>query len=295
MSQADGKALQVVEQQAVLFYEDQIIAVRLGNGEVYVPIRPICDLLGVDRSAQQRRIQRDPVLAEVAQSVEVMSGAVMAPDIDTGSRPNTSHMLALPLDFLQGWLMGINADRVRPELRDRIIRYQKECYRVLAEAFRDGRLTTDPTFNELLASDSPTVQAYKMIMAMARMAQQQIIMEARLAGQERRLAAAETQVADVAQQVGGVAQRLEALETQLGDTRRQITPAQAMQVSQAVKAIALALGKRSGRNEFGGVYGELYRRFAITGYRELPAARFDEALNFLRQWYTSLEGGEVPF
>lgn len=45
------------------------------------------------------------------------------------------------------------------------------------------------------------------------------------------------------------------------------------------------MGKRSGRNEFGGVYGELHRRFEIAGYRGLPATRFEEALRFLRDWY----------
>jgi hypothetical protein len=43
-----------------------------------------------------------------------------------------------------------------------------------------------------------------------------------------------------------------------------VTDDQASQISQAVKAVALALGKQSGRNEFGAVYGELYRKFGIT-------------------------------
>jgi hypothetical protein len=47
---------------------------------------------------------------------------------------------------------------------------------------------------------------------------------------------------------------------------RFITAAQASRISQAVKAVAIALGKVSGRNEFDGVYGELYRRFEVTSY-----------------------------
>ncbi len=38
---------------------------------------------------------------------------------------------------------------------------------------------------------------------------------------------------------------------------------------------------------------ELYRRFLIPSYRELPAARFDEAMLFLREWYISLVGDEM--
>ncbi|GAB4150613.1 MAG: hypothetical protein Fur0021_13420 [Candidatus Promineifilaceae bacterium] len=35
------------------------------------------------------------------------------------------------------------------------MRYQRECYDVLAEAFAEGRLTADPTFENLLSSNTP--------------------------------------------------------------------------------------------------------------------------------------------
>ena len=46
-----------------------------------------------------------------------------------------------------------------------------------------------------------------------------------------------------------------------------------MQISQAVKTVAMKLSKASGRNEYGGVYGELYRKFGITSYKQLPVAK----------------------
>ncbi|HEY1408381.1 MAG TPA: ORF6C domain-containing protein, partial [Promineifilum sp.] len=88
--------------------------------------------------------------------------------------------------------------------------------------------------------------------------------------------------------------RLETIEAQLGDTGRNVTPDQASQLSQAVKAVALAQGKKTGRNEFGAVYGELYRKFGITSYKMLPARRFEEAMKFLTAWHESLSG-TVPF
>ena len=54
-------------------------------------------------------------------------------------------------------------------------------------------------------------------------------------------------------------------------------------------------GKDSGRNEFGGVYGELYRKFGVTGYRMLPARRFQEAMSFLAEWHETVTGGPLPF
>jgi hypothetical protein len=90
---------------------------------------------------------------------------------------------------------------------------------------------------------------------------------------------------------------LEAVESLLGDTGRHVTPDQAMQISQAVKAVAIEMGKTTGRNEFGGVYGELYRRFGVTSYKEIPAAKFDDVMAWLGEWYRSLtdSSDELPF
>ena len=82
------------------------------------------------------------------------------------------------------------------------------------------------------------------------LAQNQRLLEARMETMEGR--------------VGTVENRLETVETQLGGGDRHITQSQAMQISQTVKAIAIELGKQAKRNEFGGGYGELYRRYEIT-------------------------------
>ncbi len=54
-----------------------------------------------------------------------MSVVVTTTDIAADSRrPRSSELLALPLDYISGFLFGINADRVKPEVRDRLIQYQ---------------------------------------------------------------------------------------------------------------------------------------------------------------------------
>lgn len=265
---SDKQALVPVEQKSVEFYDDQVTAVRLSNGQIFVPLRPIVQGLGLDWASQTRRINRDPVLTE-------MKGVVV-----TTTPGGPQEMLALPLDYLSGFLFGVNANRVKAEIRDRVIRYQKECYKVLATAFSEGRLTAEPSFDELLAADSPAAMAYKMATALQIMARQQLLMEARIDQQDGRF--------DV------VDQRLEAIESRLGDPERYITPDQAMQLSQAVKTVAMKLSKASGRNEYGGVYGELYRKFGITSYKQLPAAKYEQAMSWLNEWRESIEG-ETPF
>ena len=182
-------------------------------------------------------------------------------------------MLCLPLDYISGFLFGLSAGRVREDIKDKILRYKKECYQVLAEAFHEGRLNPDTDFEALLRSDSPAAQAYKTFQALAKLARHQLILESRLDQHE---------------------DRLEQLESVIGAPGRYVTPDQASQISQAVKAVALAFGKKSGRNEFGAVYGELYRKFGITGYKMLPTRRFDEAMKFLTDWHEDLTG-TLPF
>ena len=64
-------AIQPVEQKTVLFYDDEITAVRLEDGQVLIPIRPICDLMGLSWSGQADRIERDLVLSEIVATVRV--------------------------------------------------------------------------------------------------------------------------------------------------------------------------------------------------------------------------------
>jgi hypothetical protein len=260
-----SKELVPTEQKQVLFYDDEVTAVRMTDGSVYVPVRPICDRLGIAWPAQRLRILRDAVLAEELTPVIVTITG-------TGQQVET---LCLPLDYISGFLFGITASRVKEEVRDRLIQYQRECHKVLAEAFQDGRLTADPVFDDLLQQDTPEVQAYKLIQGMLHLARNQILIKARLDEHE---------------------ERLERIESHLGDPGHHVAPDQASQVSQAVKAVAIVLGKKTGKNEFGGVYGELYRREGITSYKQLPVNRFEAVMHWLADWYRELtDGADVPF
>lgn len=104
----------------------------------------------------------------------------------------------------------------------------------LWEAFQGGRLTADESFESLLQQADPQIaRAYEVAQAVVRLARNQILLEARLDAHER---------------------RLEDPEATLGNNGHHISPAQAISISQAVNAIALELGKKSRRNESGGVY-----------------------------------------
>jgi uncharacterized phage infection (PIP) family protein YhgE len=118
------------------------------------------------------------------------------------------------------------------------------------------------------------------------MAEEQLEFEQRLSSTEGRVYQAVTIVGDLTERVATLEQRIAPGEA--------VTNDQASQISQAVKAVAVVLTRQSGSNQFGAVYGELYRKFGITSYKLLPENRFREAMAYLTDWHQSLVG-EEPF
>jgi len=255
-------SLAIIEQREVDFYGDELTAVRSDDGQIYVAVSQMCQALGIDTQGQTRRIQRLEILADGLKGVAKLA-----------TPGGVQRGYVLRVDLVPLWLSGIRISALNEDVRPKLERFQREAAKVLWEAFQQGRLTADLDFDALLAQDTPEAQAYKMAQAVLQLARTQLLMRAQIADHE---------------------QRLETIESQLGNTGRNVTPDQASQISQAVKAVALALGKKSGRNEFGAVYGELYRKFGITGYKMLPARRFDEAMKFLTDWHEDMTG-TLPF
>ena len=258
-----------VGQQTVVFYEDEITAViALDGGErvVYVPLRPICDFLGLVWSGQFERLQRDPVLSQLVRGVRVTR---------TPAEGGEQEMTCLPLEYLNGWVFRVNANRVTDNIREKVIRYQLECYRGLASHF-----ITNP-------ASSPTntlAQVEAMGLAIATMAREQMEFERRLDKTEIVSQAAAVTVVQLLE-------RVDVLEARTG-AGEFITEGQASDISQSVKALAIALAKKDGstkyENRFGFVYGEMYRRYRIGSYRRLRQEHYEDVMTWLNQWYQSI-------
>ncbi|MFT6659702.1 phage antirepressor N-terminal domain-containing protein [Maritalea sp.] len=110
--------------QKVDFYGDSIITQLDEVGYPLVAIKPIVDRLGVDWSAQLKRLKRDPVLAP--------SMAMMTMETPAGVRET----IALPLNLVPGFLFGIDSSRIEDEeARETVLTYQRECHEVLFKHF----------------------------------------------------------------------------------------------------------------------------------------------------------------
>ncbi len=55
-------------------------------------------------------------------------GAVNITKPSNGGDPQ---LLCLPIEYINGWLFGIDIKRCKPEIRETLIMYKKECYQAL--------------------------------------------------------------------------------------------------------------------------------------------------------------------
>jgi hypothetical protein len=257
--------------------------------QVFIPIRPLCDYLGLTWAAQYNRLKRDEVLWA---TVSVMK--------TVGADGKQRDMICLPLDMLPGWLFGITAKRVKPELQGKITRYRQKCFRVLWEAFQDEILPSPAA-----SIESPGVQELQRIVemgeAMAHMARQQIEFQQQQEYLAQRLnkagqvvKAIQEDVADVQDDVAAIQVRLGTVEDKL-HPHAYITDEQAAHLAVTVKALAELLTEKHGKNQYQGIYNELYRRFGVSGYKLIRRELYDDVLAFLEDWRAAaMKGKQLP-
>lgn len=139
----EEQALVPTTMHRVDFYGD-MITVSIFEDTAYVALRPITDFLGLEWSSQRLRVQRDEVMKSKSRLIKA-----------TGADGKQYEMFSLPLEYLPGFLFGINANRVKPELKEKVIRYQRECFRILWQAFQ-SRAATPDVIPQLVADQAET-------------------------------------------------------------------------------------------------------------------------------------------
>ncbi len=273
-----SKEITIIEQKTVEFQGDRLTAVLAANGEVYVPIRPLCEELGLNWSGQRQRINRDPVLVE-----EMIAVDITYTEHEHG-KAQTVMMLCLPLKFLNGFLFGINPSRVKKEIREKLIEYQRRCYDVLFQAFQTDMLTAlgQRPESETIRQLS---QIREMGLSIVRLAEEQIEHERRLTSVESRLDAAAMVVKNINSRLTSIESRMQAGQP--------VSDAQAAEVKEQVKALAMAMGGEG--KHFQAIYSEIYRRWSVSSYKLIQARDYAEVIRFLQDWHQRLTDPKTPF
>lgn len=90
-----------------------------------VVVKDICENIGLkDYQGQQRKLKSNPSFQSKLIKVQTAGGM--------------QEVFTIPLSKLNGWLFSINPNKVKPEVKQKLIDYQNECFDVLHDYFNKG-------------------------------------------------------------------------------------------------------------------------------------------------------------
>jgi hypothetical protein len=170
-------------------------------------------------------------------------------------------------------LFGVTPSKARPEYREKLVQYRRDCFGVLWRAFQTELAHQAPA----AITTSPLLEVRGLALAVAQMAEQQMELQTQVITANEKIDQAITIV-------GNLEKRLKTVE-QTTSTTSAITNTQATEISNQVKALAEILTKtHPGKNHYQGIFGELYRRFGVSSYKLVRQEQYQAVLDFLERW-----------
>jgi len=277
--------VEILEERWVEFYDDTILAALAkieGKLTIVVPVRPVCEVLGLSWPGQYERIQRDDVLRSVIREIRT-----------PGKDGKRYKMAALPLEYLHGWLFGVSASQVKEEHREKITLYRRECFQVLSAAFSSDLLLPDRT-SEQTEEGMTLAQIRDLGLAISQMADQQIKLSGRVDETYTLATDAHERLDKAADVIKALQRRMGAVEERLGPGEK-ITSSQQAELQDRVKGLAHLLTERDpSKNHFGGVWGALNKQMNVSSYKDITQGQYDAAVTFLEDWRQAVAGKRLP-
>ncbi|CBW28555.1 hypothetical protein MY978_06750 [Haemophilus influenzae] len=125
-----------ISTQTISFNHQSLVTFKQ-NGTHYTAMKPICENIGLDWKSQYSRMKRDDVLNSTMVIITIVA--------EDGKK---REMICLPIEYLNGWLFGIDINRCKPEIRDTLIKYKKECYQALHDYWFNGKAERKTTADD---------------------------------------------------------------------------------------------------------------------------------------------------
>lgn len=131
-----------LQQIAVPFHNAELYLVE-HNGQPYTPMKAIVDGMGLAWQTQHRKLtqgyNQNGDTSKMDGQNDHTSNRWGVSIIEIPTISGIQEMLCIPLRKLFAWLMTISPNKVKPELRDTVIKYQEECDDVLWDYWTKGR------------------------------------------------------------------------------------------------------------------------------------------------------------
>ncbi|EEZ2438262.1 phage antirepressor Ant [Escherichia coli] len=137
--------LEAVNTSYVPFNGQQIIT-AMAAVVAYVAMKPIVENLGMSWGTQQQKLMKQ------LDKFNCIHMNMVAAD------GKLRKLLCLPLKKLNGWLFSINPEKVRADIRDKLIQYQEECFSVLHDYWTKGHVVNPRKAKKALPGKITTEQ-----------------------------------------------------------------------------------------------------------------------------------------
>lgn len=109
----------------VPFRGQTLITIKQDETE-FAAMRPIVEGMGLDWTGQQKKLTNQQ---------DKFNCRHMSTVAEDGKK---REMLCIPLRKLNGWLFTINPAKIKPEIREKVIQYQEECFEALHDYWHTG-------------------------------------------------------------------------------------------------------------------------------------------------------------
>jgi hypothetical protein len=127
--------MNMVAQPQTIFFHNTHLSIVEHNGQPYTPMKPIVEGMGLDWKSQYRKLVSNPRWGMVKMTIPSSGGI--------------QEMLCIPLRKLFGWFNSISANKVKPECKEAVIKYQEECDDVLWNHWTGKLSARQKAFDEL--------------------------------------------------------------------------------------------------------------------------------------------------
>lgn len=122
--------------QTLSFHGSDLITLKVED-VIYTAVKPIVEAMGLDWGGQQQKLSKS------GDKFNCRDISMVAKD------GKIRQMLCMPLKKLNGWLFSINPEKVRADLREKVIQYQEECFLALWDYWTEGIARRDEVKNKM--------------------------------------------------------------------------------------------------------------------------------------------------
>lgn len=124
-----------ISTQVISFHGSELVTLKVED-VIYTAVKPIVKAMGLDWGGQQQKLSKS-------------NDKFNCRDISMVAKDGKiREMLCMPLKKLNGWLFSINPEKVRADLREKVIQYQEECFEALYNYWHFGKAERKTTTDQ---------------------------------------------------------------------------------------------------------------------------------------------------